>query len=270
MTLRSMSLILSVSLSLCSISCTKKETVAGPTIYLPAPEDISSGLQLYLPLAGNAIDSSGHSLNGTTFNTIPVADRLGNPNSALSFNGLTSFVQMGDILDAVFCKPIAQFTVVGWARTVNYGTSYGGGGMMIGKAGGGNAGPYEWVISHVDGAIVAAVFFDTLSSNYVRLDYPMATSVWFQFTMVFDGSQTASARLKLFVNGHDFNEATQRVVGTIGTAPVNSSQHLTIGSGHPAGMPNTPNNLYNGTLAEIRIYNRALTPAQILFLYGTP
>jgi hypothetical protein len=252
-------------LSIAQISC--KQTVTGPTVYVKETVDVTTGLVAHYLLAGTVVDSSGNNYNGVNYGATPIADRIGRENRALSFNGSANYVLCGDILDSVFTKPVAAFTVAGWARTVQFGTRSGGGGLMIGKAGGGDAGPYEWSVTHSDGKLYAAIFCDTLATNYELLSSPMGVGNWFHFAMVFDGTQTEDARLRLYLNGLLVMNGVRTVVGTIGTGLTNSSQNLTIGAGHATRNPLSPNNGYYGALADIRIYNRALTSSQILALY---
>lgn len=249
-------------------SCRNTETVAGPTVYVTETVDLSSGLVLYYPLAGNVIDSSGSGLNGVEQNIIYGPDRFGTSNSAAAFNGTSSFIRAGDVLDTVFCKPVARFTVAGWAYTIQPGSSTSGGGMIIGKNGGGLNGPYEFSITHLENNIVADIFFDTLATNYVRLTYPMISRSWFHFALVFDGSLDPTIRAKIYINGLELAGSTRIVTGSIGTGCTNSSQHLTIGSGHPQGNPTMPESQYNGVISDIRIYNRPLPPSEIVALYS--
>jgi hypothetical protein len=79
--------------------------------------DLQSGLVCYLPFSGNADDASGNSFNGVVVGATPTYDRYGQANSAYEFNGVNSYIRLGDILDSVFCKPIARFSVAGWAKT---------------------------------------------------------------------------------------------------------------------------------------------------------
>ena len=77
----------------------------------------TNGLAAYYPFNGNARDESGNGrdciVNGATFTT----DRFRKTNAALHFDGSTNYVLVGDILDSVFCAPVAKFTVAGWANT---------------------------------------------------------------------------------------------------------------------------------------------------------
>src|SRR5688572_24856933 len=48
----------------------------------------------FYPFSGNANDASGNGLNGTVSNATLVADRFGVSNSAYSFNGSSSVIQL--------------------------------------------------------------------------------------------------------------------------------------------------------------------------------
>ena len=123
---------------------------------------------LYYPFSGNANDSSGNGYNGTVSGATLTTDRFGAANGAYSFDGSTSTIRCGDILDSVFSAPVAKFSVSGWADTRTYGSFQTGGGFIIGKNAGGTYGPYQWSVSHVGGLIVAGVFSDTAQQNYVE------------------------------------------------------------------------------------------------------
>jgi hypothetical protein len=232
-------------------------------------EDIymSDGLVAYYPLNGNSNNMVDRDHDGVLKDATPVADRFGNANSALSFNGVTSFIRCGDILDDIFCAPVARFSVSGWAKTITMGTFARGGGLILGKNGGGTNGPFQWNVNHSDGVVYAAVMSDPTAKNYIALTSPMPANQWFHFVLVFDGSLAEANRLQLYVNGESINTTIYQHVGTLGPTTTNTTQELTIGSGHVGGAPQTPNNLYNGYLDDIRIYNRALTFAEQHDLY---
>ena len=59
--------------------------------YLP-----TNGLVGWWPFSGNAIDSSGAGNNGTAVNTILANDRFGKANSAYSYNGVNSRIDIPD------------------------------------------------------------------------------------------------------------------------------------------------------------------------------
>ena len=60
--------------------------------------DTTTGLVGYWPLNGDGQDASGNELHGTVTNVTPVADRLGNPDSAMSFTGVAgSIITVGNL-----------------------------------------------------------------------------------------------------------------------------------------------------------------------------
>jgi hypothetical protein len=229
------------------------------------PLDI--GLVAHYPLDGNAYDISGNKFNAIAFNAAPTFDRFGKPNSAMSFNGVNSYLQCGDILDDEFCAPVAKFSICGWAKTRASGALESGGGQIVGKAAGGTYGPYQWGVSHIEGSVFASVFSDTAAINYLTLTTPMTTNRWFHFVLVFDGSRPELERLKLYVDGQPFSVSITRQVGVLATTTANSAQCVTIGAGHHANNPLSPSNCYNGDVDDIRIYNRALSVSDIHSLY---
>ncbi len=227
----------------------------------------TQGLELYYPFNGNANDSSGNGNNGTVAGATLTADRFGVANSAYSFDGSTSTIRCGDILDSVFSAPIAKFSVSGWAYSKTYGSFQTGGGFIVGKNAGGTYGPYQWSVSHIGGLIIGGVFSDTAQQNYVELSCPMATNQWFHFVLVFDGSLPEMQRVKLYVNGQSSNTAVYQHVGTLGTTTTNSAQNLSIGATYSANNPESPDDFYNGNIDDIRIYTIALDSTAIQALY---
>ena len=249
-------------LALCALcSC-----ITGPA---EDPIILKDGLVAFYPFKGNADDKSGQGHNGIVNGATLTKDRFGNDNGAYSFNGVTSYVRCGDILDDVLCAPVAKFTVAGWARTRTMGSFSYGGGMIAGKSAGGTNGPYQWNVTHADGLIYGAVMTDPAAQSFVALTSPMPANQWFHFVLIFDGSLPKDQRLQLYVNGVSVYTRAFADVGTFGTSTTNTTQELTVGSGHSANAPQSPNNCYDGDVDEIRIYNRALSPSEQLQLYTT-
>ena len=230
--------------------------------------DLQSGLVCYLPFSGNADDASGNSFNGVVVGATPTYDRYGQANSAYEFNGVNSYIRLGDILDSVFCKPIARFSVAGWAKTRNSGTTSVGGGFIVGKEAGGSVvkGGHQWNVAHLDTRLFCWVNSDSLAQNFVDRTNPVNPGQWFHFVFVFDGSLQPDDRIKIYVNATT-NMGIYSQRGTLGPTTQNTSQELTIGAGHEAGNSAKPNNAYDGVIDEIRIYNRALSAKDVQALY---
>ena len=60
---------------------------------IPGPGMAQTGLVAYYPFDGNANDVSGNGYNGTPSGGVTfTADRFGNPNSAVSFDGISGLI----------------------------------------------------------------------------------------------------------------------------------------------------------------------------------
>jgi formylglycine-generating enzyme required for sulfatase activity len=224
---------------------------------------VSSDLVAYYPFNGNANDASGNGNNGIFISATPTFDRFGKDSSAFNFNGVDNYIDFGDVLDDVFCKDTAQFTISGWAKTKVMGDVNGEGNVLIGKTAGGT-GPYQWHISHNSGMLFGCVFSDSTVNNYQQKYMSMGTDEWFHFVLIFDGKQSVNNRIRIFVNNtsdmHYWSGS-----GTLGTSTKNTSLHMYVG-GQTHYFP-TLQSRYNGILDDIRIYNKVLSVEEINALY---
>jgi outer membrane protein assembly factor BamB len=220
----------------------------------------ANGLAVYYPFSGDANDGSGNGNNAIYTNATLTADRFGNSSSAYSFNGINDYIDLGDILDNIFCADTAQFTISGWAQTRNYNPIEGN--LIIGKSAGG-PGPYQWSVSHNSGTLFGAVFSDNAAQNYQQKYVSIGTNQWYHFVLIFDGKQQSDNRIQIYVNG-TLNMYNGSSAGTLSTSTENTSLHLYIGG---QNYFSSPQSLYDGLIDDIRIYNRPLTQAEINELY---
>ncbi|NIP40931.1 MAG: DUF1565 domain-containing protein [Candidatus Aenigmarchaeota archaeon] len=179
-------------------------------------------------------DSSGNANQGTIQGA---AWTTGLSGSALSFDGVNDYVSVpeNDILDP------SEITIDAWVRinstpTIN--------GNMVAK--GANNG-YRFLIN-----TARAIWFgDRGNTNSVKTTRLVPLNEWTHITVV--GS---SSGLRIYINGE-----------------------LDASNSVPYGGPNTDNTLeigaepafsgyFNGTIDEVRIYDRALTPGEIMDNYN--
>jgi hypothetical protein len=252
-------------------SCFVYDTVVVSLVPRPcnnciATNPVNTGLVACYPLDVNANNAVGPAFNGTNVGAVSAIDRFGKLLSAYGFNGTTQYIRLGDILDSVFTKPVAKFSVSGWAKS-NTWAPWAGGGIMIGKSGGGSGTAYQWSINHDnDGKVGGYVASDAAGLNFIEAKSTVIpVGQWFHYVMIFDGSLPETQRLKLYVN--TVAGAISRDIGTLGTATANTNQEVTIGAGHNYNAPATPSNQYSGTLDNIKIFNRALSLADVTALY---
>jgi hypothetical protein len=227
----------------------------------------TQGLVAYYPFDGTAADSSGNGYNGSVFYATPTQNRFGVDSNAYNFDGVGNAIDFGNILNQVFCAPVAKFSVSGWVLIKTYGQSQYS--EIIGKNAGGTYGQYQWSVSFGYGSIITEVFSDTNGQNYIGLKSPVSLNQWVHFVLVFDGSQPELQRVQLYVNGTSGSTSFYAHVGSLGTSTMPSQATVSVGAAHTTGSL-VWNDFLNGYVDDIRIYNRALSATEVLNLYLAP
>lgn len=196
---------------------------------------------------GNAQDSSGNANHGTPTAVSYVAGQVGA--QAGQFNGTTGTVTIPrSVTD--------DFTVMMWVKTTDYGGWTGaqwwaGKGLVDGEVGGGGA---DWGTALVDGKFVLGVGAaggDTTLASSVNIN----DGAWHHVAATRNNTTGAIA---VYVDG---------VLRGSGTGPTGSRTfppNLRIGS------LQTGNNFLNGTLDDVRLYDRILTSSEIAAFINTP
>ncbi|GEM_PF-3037333 len=203
----------------------------------------TTGLVAFYPFSGNAGDSSGHGHHGTVYGATLTADRFGNPNSAYSFDGSTSFILVPYSAELY---PTAQLTVSAWVRADTWGG-------------------YEYSNSIVDcevpgsrmgyglrgGDTKAGFYMSTGNWQQVFSDPgTIAAGIWYHLAGRYDGGS-----LKLYVNGE-----MAESLGCSGPM-IPSNRELRIGTNN-IGL-----RWFDGVIDDVRIYGRALSEEEIDSLY---
>jgi PKD repeat protein len=196
------------------------------------------GLLAYYPFNGNANDVSGNGNNGTINGATLTNDKLGNANSAFSFDGINDFIS----------APAQNFPTSNNSRSVSLwfkvnnipaqGTSF----MLL------NYG----VLSSNQACGLAVgnngvIFVSWLTQNDLLGLTSISINQWYNLTATFDGTNS-----KLYLNSILINSAAQ-------SKNTNPSS-LSIGY-------NGVNQFTNGILDDIGIWDRALTQTEISSIY---
>lgn len=217
----------------------------------PGNADLTTGLVAYYPFDGNANDVSMNHRNGTAYNVTYVPGVKG---QAASFNGVNSYIKASS--DGL---PTAERTVSLWfyansirmPRPVFLG--YGGGlgcgtswFMMLSPA----PEPYFYLSGHCHSYDLWAPY------------YKEPIGAWYHLVIT-----TSSGGTKWFVNGENIASNPYFVNNTA----VLSGRDLTIGVDvwYQGYGPYTDRNVgyFDGKIAELRIYNRALSQGEVQDLY---
>ncbi|MBX9742730.1 MAG: PT domain-containing protein, partial [Chthoniobacterales bacterium] len=215
---------------------------------------LKEGLVAYWPFEGNARDQSGSGNNGVVHNATLTSDRFGNPHSAYNFDGISSYIEVpnGSPFDfannmsvAFWVKPAASQSV--WSTF--FSKSYFANGLS------------SWIIEQ-DGNSLNNVSFwyrQFLSNNWnFSSAIGLATGQWNHYSITKENK-----KLNSYYNGN----LIFTNFGTYSAIKANGNLPLFIGVADPT------NGLYfRGLLDDIFIYNRALTPQEVLKLsqFGAP
>ncbi|MEX1111148.1 MAG: LamG-like jellyroll fold domain-containing protein [Chthoniobacterales bacterium] len=217
---------------------------------------LSKGLVAYYPFEGDANDESGFGNNGVVNGATLAGDRLGRTNAAYFFNG-SSFITGGNVIPNY--KDGATLSC--WFKSSHVGLTQGAlckprpygdyGGFSIGISasfgfayGGLNTDPYYGALQ--GGVIANRAIFSSSSIADERWQHLLATV---------DG-----ASLKFYLNG--------LLVGIeyFVSDPISSDRLLQIGREGQGGPQYGPRWFF-GSVDEVRVYDRALSEAEIGQLY---
>ena len=206
--------------------------------------------------SGNANDESGNGNHGTVYGASPVKDRFGNEDSAYSFDGVNDYVDIG--------RPLVSgdFTISFWLKSngrqnrfavpVSQGNmSYRGFNFNFTK------GPYNgfnwgtWNEKKVSDSHWGKSAWHTIDFNFPKNINTDLT--WHHLTATRKGNTIAVYRDGI-------------IQGIASNFPINYGS-FKFNIGRASGNRDFNHRTFNGVIDDIRIYNRALSGAEITDLY---
>ena len=206
---------------------------------VPVPTEPSTdGLVAYYTMDNNVQDQSGNGLNGTLMgNPTFVAGKAG---LALSLDGQNDYV---DCNNAAGFDITDEITLSAWVNTNDAGNDEHN--PFVGK------GDQSYAIKHATSNAIEFFIYD--NASWQTIQSPITSSfngVWHHVAGTYDGTQ-----LKLYIDGG--LAAMMNYEGSIAssTYPVNIGRNS-----------QETDRLYEGSIDEVRIYNRALSEGEILYL----
>jgi len=214
--------------------------------------NLSDGLVAYYPFDGNAQDESGNGNHGTVHGATLTENRFGNTESAYVFDGINDSISVDDGSQFNF---INNLSVSLW---VNPSLSQSNNAGLIDKShthNSNNGIQKSWAIQQ---AVDHTNFF-RLNYQYNNTDYwsDFAT-VWLEpnvwnHILVSKENET----VKYYKNG----TLVSIYNGSVSSIDINGNLPLIIGA------VNNWDRFFNGSIDDIRIYNRALSKSEIQQLY---
>jgi hypothetical protein len=221
------------------------------TAELYTPDDLTTGLVAHYPFNGNANDESGNNNNGTVNGATLTSDRFGNANSAYSFDGSSQYIEIANT--AFLPQGNAARSMFGWIKTnstiLDRTCYFGYGGTGTGTA-------FDMCSGiNADGQIYFVNFNPDVDLAGTAV---IANGVWHHIGVTYNGTVE-----KLYVDGIENASSTVNINTTgIETYP------LAIGR---QSYPDGDTYWYtNGTIDNVRLYNRVLSTAEVLALYNEP
>ena len=202
--------------------------------------DLENGLVAYYPFNGNANDESGNGNNGAVSGATLTADRDGNENSAFNFDGYNDYI----VINNPFENNI-QFSISIWVNpsTLNDGSFHG----FIGKQdySTNTRAPSLWLMPHTSGLHYDSNYLNTRYTGVIDNFFDLSNQ-WINICWVNNGEE-----YKIFRDGE--------LIFSV-EAPIQFyvSQQYWIGR---------VDNYFNGSIDEVRIYNRAISDEEVQFLY---
>ncbi len=223
----------------------------------PPPLVIPADYIAFYPLDGDAIDQSGNGHDGIIYNIAPGNDRLGNPESALAFNGFDSVIQIPDD-DGLELEN--NFTIDFF---INGNSAYTHQWILMGKHMVGECKPAtaSWILRyHNEQGLFISVYDQNAEcgtayaqNNPIRLD----DGAWHNVGVVY---LKDTQGLKFYVDCALAYETSASM------NILDNPQPFTIGNQN-LGPESTA---LEGSLDDIRIYDRALTEEEIQAFCSAP
>jgi hypothetical protein len=207
----------------------------------------TSGLVAYYPFNGNASDESVNSNDGVVNGPTLVDDRFGNQNSAYSFNGISDWI---DVQNVLIQQADSAYTINVWVKredTTNVGV------IMCDRSGGATYGAkYLFRTGGTDGFAWISTSLET--ENEGARDTLKSLSNWTMLTGTYDVREGV---ISFYENGKLLSSAQTKL-----WYPNLNPTSIGVKKGP------TTEQWFTGSMDDIRVYNKALSDCEIISLYN--
>jgi hypothetical protein len=212
--------------------------------------DLEDGLVACYSLNGNAQDRSGNANHGEVHEATLTTDRAGNPNSAYSFNGTTSYIE---IQDSDSLDEVNNLTMAAWVYRTGNCPSENDACMIFNKEH-----SHEWAIKSGNTLQYAIKIQGSWAWRNTGVVIPQ--NQWVHVAFTFDGTT-----LKVYKDKVE----QQGVPQPSNSGPVDPSNELARIGGRTRGSGSSfqDHSTFNGKIDEVRLYKRALTADEIGVLF---
>jgi hypothetical protein len=208
------------------------------------PASLAQGLVGYWPFCGNANDESGNNNHGTVNGATLTTDRFGNAGSAYGFDGNNDGILINN------SNTSGDFSFTSWMNPEEINGRHTISSTLITTQNFPNG--WELVLDSTASGDSLVIGNGSIG-KYAKV---VEKNKWVNTALVYYSSEQT---MKFYVNGILIQEQPNFIL---------NNQSLKVGIGFRSNYPNTPNNYFNGSLDDIAIWNRALTPQEIQQVYN--
>ena len=216
-----------------------------------APNDYIAYLAVDETTGTTASDSSGNGNTGTLINSpLWTGGKTGN---SLLFNGSTSYAK---ITNSTSLSTTSGFTYSYWVKGSSFSNTPIIMNNHIMSAGSPISGIVTWIGTDSKPAFQLRLnntCCQTLYTNSI-----ISTNKWYHITNTWNGSS-----MQIYVNG-----ILDNTLAVSGTLQINRDTYIGVNADEISKTTPVYSNQLNGSIDEIRIYNRALSPNEVSVLYN--
>ncbi len=218
---------------------------------------IDSGLVAHYAFTEGAFDQTGNDNIATVIGATPANDQFNDPNEAYLLDGTNDYISLQNGADPNGIKQPLPMTVTAWIKP----NSLSDGLIFRNDRFDNDAARYGVAMRcRADGTIIAHVFEGGNTSDDRVSKFSIESVVnpgqWSHFAVVFYESNANKSEMQLFWNGV---ELEGQYDGTGSSLLYTETQNGAIG----LWKYNGSNVYYDGSIDEVRVYNRTLSSAEI-------
>jgi gliding motility-associated-like protein len=221
----------------------------------------ANGLVVFYPFNGNANDNGPHHYNGTVNGPTLITDRCNRIDSAYAFNGDKDHITFGDIthLDGSTSLTVSAWVYTDGIKDVNSGT-------IVSKYSAYANSERVFIFDlgfPSENALRFCIYGADGNGDYEweKANTSIPVSQWTHVAVTWNGN---SHDINLYVNGNRISSYYGNL-GELPTRVYNKTSPLMIG-GSQFGFT-TVDYMFNGSIDDVLIYNRALSDTEIRKLY---
>ncbi|MGN6616391.1 MAG: LamG-like jellyroll fold domain-containing protein, partial [Ilyomonas sp.] len=215
---------------------------------------ISNGLLAYYPFNGNSNDESGKGHNGTVFGATLTLDRFGKENSAYYFDGDNHYISCSNDGELLTGK---TFSVSAWFKIKNRVNGWQQNIIVANIGNFGSSGGFELIMPNAPGSYTGMFRNTTFTDQESTGTITIQPDKWYNYIFIVKYiNNTNNTETYNYINGVLDN--THSFPGSISWSNI-SPFYIGINIDGFTGWQRA----FKGSIDEVRIYNRALTQAEI-------